>query len=357
MTQTPSSNMQTHTSKFTDTLTGTAQTIPPIWLMRQAGRYLPEYREVRTKADGFLNLCYTPELAAEVTMQPIRRYDFDAAILFSDILVVPHALGQSVWFVEGEGPRLEPITDSGGLSVLDPAATTDRFQTVYETVDRVRTQLSSDKALIGFCGAPWTVATYMVAGRGTPDQAPARLWAYNDESAFTELIKILTDVSIDYLSGQIEAGVNTVQIFDSWAGSLPDDQLNLWVVQPTQKIVSALKSRYPHIPIIGFPRAVGSNAPDYVHATGVDAIGCDTSMPLAFMAGELAATGAAVQGNLDPLLLVAGGPELEHRVQAILSTMRGVPFVFNLGHGIVPATPPENVARMLEIIRSSGEHS
>ncbi|MGI9410898.1 MAG: uroporphyrinogen decarboxylase, partial [Hyphomicrobiaceae bacterium] len=331
--------------------------VPPIWLMRQAGRYLPEYREVRTQADGFLNLCYTPELAAEVTMQPIRRYDFDAAILFSDILVVPHALGQDVWFVEGEGPRLEPISDAEGLAQLDPTATEDRFSSIYETVDRVRAQLPSDKALIGFCGAPWTVATYMVAGRGTPDQAPARLWAYNDEAAFTELIQLLTDVSIDYLGGQIEAGVNVVQIFDSWAGSLPDDQLDRWVVQPTQRIVSALKARYPHIPVIGFPRAVGSNAPDYVRATGVDAIGCDTSMPLPFMAGELAATGVAVQGNLDPLLLVAGGSGLERRIETILSTMSGIPFVFNLGHGIVPATPTENVTRMLEIVRSYGKNS
>jgi uroporphyrinogen decarboxylase len=348
---------QAHKSKFVETLTGTPQAIPPIWLMRQAGRYLPEYREVRTKADGFLNLCYTPELAAEVTMQPIRRYDFDAAILFSDILIVPHALGQDVWFVEGEGPRLEPISDADGLAKLDPTATRDRFSSIYETVDRVRTQLPFDKALIGFCGAPWTVATYMVAGRGTPDQAPARLWAYNDQAAFTELIQLLTDVSIDYLAGQIEAGVNAVQIFDSWAGSLPDDQLDSWVVQPTEKIVSALKARYPHIPIIGFPRAVGSNAPDYVRATGVDAVGCDTSMPLAFMAGELAATGVAIQGNLDPLLLVAGGSGLERRLEAILSTMRGVPFVFNLGHGIVPATPPEHVTRMLEIVRSYGKSS
>ena len=357
MTQNPSSAEQPHTSKFVDTLTGTPQSTPPIWLMRQAGRYLPEYREVRTKAEGFLNLCYTPELATEVTLQPIRRYDFDAAILFSDILIVPHALGQEVWFVEGEGPRLAPIGDAAGLAELDPTKTAARFDLIYETVRGVRKALSPDKALIGFCGAPWTVATYMVAGRGTPDQAPARLMAYRDQTTFTELMRILTEVSIDYLAGQIEAGVNAVQIFDSWAGSLPDDQLDLWVVQPTVRIVSELKKRYPHIPIIGFPRAIGSDAPQYVRQTGVDAIGCDTSMPLSFMAGELAATGATVQGNLDPLLLVAGGAALDHRIEQILSAMDGIPFVFNLGHGIIPPTPTENVAQLVETVRNFRKNS
>ena len=357
MTHNPPSAGQLHTSKFVDTLTGTPQSTPPIWLMRQAGRYLPEYREVRTKADGFLNLCYTPELATEVTLQPIQRYDFDAAILFSDILIVPHALGQEVWFVEGEGPRLSPIGDAAGLAGLDPTNTSARFDLIYETVQRVRKELSSDKALIGFCGAPWTVATYMVAGRGTPDQAPARLMAYRDQAAFTELMRILTEVSIEYLAGQIEAGVNVVQIFDSWAGSLPDNQLELWVVQPTAKIVSELKKRYPHIPIIGFPRAVGSDAPQYVRKTGVDAIGCDTSMPLSFMAGELAASGAAIQGNLDPLLLVAGGAALQHRIEQTLSAMEGKPFVFNLGHGIVPPTPTENVSLLVDTVRGYRKNS
>ncbi len=216
------------------TLRGEALPIPPIWLMRQAGRYLPEYRATRTQANGFLNLCYNPELATEVTMQPIRRYDFDAAILFSDILVVPHALGQEVWFVEGEGPRLTPLETAADLAQLDLKATTKTFDIVCEAVTRIRTALSPDKALIGFCGAPWTVATYMVAGRGTPDQAPTRLLAYKDPALFVRLIDLLVETSIAYLSRQISAGVNIVQIFDSWAGSLPDDQLQLWVVEPTR---------------------------------------------------------------------------------------------------------------------------
>ena len=340
--------------KLIEALQGQVHDIPPVWLMRQAGRYLPEYREVRQQADGFLNLCYSPELATEVTLQPIRRYDFDAAILFSDILIVPHALRQDVWFVEGEGPRLAPIEDASGLAVLKPQQTAERFDIVYEAVGRIRSALDPAKALIGFCGAPWTVATYMIAGRGTPDQAPARLFAYRDPAGFAKLMDLLVDVSIDYLSGQIAAGVDAVQIFDSWAGPLPDDQLQRWVIEPTQRIVSELRQRHPATPIIGFPRGAGPSCVAYVQATGVDAVGCDTSLSLKFMREDLSDSGATLQGNLDPLLLVTGGQQMADRVAAILEAMHGRPFIFNLGHGIVPSTPPENVAKLVALIRESG---
>lgn len=339
-------------SKLVSTLHGNPNQIPPVWLMRQAGRYLPEYRQIRSQAGSFLNLCYSPDLAAEVTMQPIKRYDFDAAILFSDILVVPHALGQNVSFVEAEGPCLDPVENAQDLLKLDPARTSAKYSVVCETVDKIRHRLSSDKALIGFCGAPWTVATYMVAGRGTTDQAPARNLAYRDPEIFSQLIDILTETSIDYLSQQIAAGVNVVQIFDSWAGNLPDSEFDRWVVQPTRKIVTTLNSSHPDIPVIGFPRAAGTNALYYIRETGVHCIGCDTSMALNFMKDTLAPTQVVLQGNLDPLLLVTGQQAMEDRINDILEAMRDTPFVFNLGHGIVPQTPPDNVARLVETIRS-----
>ncbi|MGI9425493.1 MAG: uroporphyrinogen decarboxylase [Hyphomicrobiaceae bacterium] len=349
----PSSEIPTpESSPFLAALAGKSQTVPPIWLMRQAGRYLPEYRKIREQANGFLNLCYSPELATEVTLQPIRRFDFDAAILFSDILIVPHALGQDVWFVEGEGPRLTPIHSVQELEKLSADRAIEKFDIVYQAVSRIRAELAPHKALIGFCGAPWTVATYMVAGRGTPDQAPARLLAYKDPAAFTRLIDLLAVVSADYLSGQIRAGVNAVQIFDSWAGTLADDQFQKWVVQPTKKLVSLLRQQHPNIPIIGFPRGANLGSLPFMEATGVNAISCDTAMPLSFMAGPLAATGKTVQGNLDPLLLVAGGQQIEDRVNEILTALRGKPFIFNLGHGIVPATPPDHVAALVEHVRN-----
>jgi uroporphyrinogen decarboxylase len=329
---------------------GQVQSPPPIWLMRQAGRYLPEYRAVRATAGSFLELCYTPALAAEVTLQPIRRYGFDAAILFADILVVPDALGQAVQFVEGEGPRLEPIRSEENLSRLNAAATRTKFGHVCETVSRLRQGLPRATTLIGFCGAPWTVATYMVGGRGSPDQADARAWAYRDPQGFARLIALLTEVSVDYLSGQAAAGADVLQIFDSWAGNLPDDQFRRWVVEPTKRLVAEVKTRHPKVPIIGFPRGAGAQAAAYVAETGVDGIGCDTSMPLDYMARELAGR-AVVQGNLDPLLLVAGGEVMERRVRDILQAMAGKPFIFNLGHGIVPETPPEHVARLVELVR------
>jgi uroporphyrinogen decarboxylase len=329
---------------------GEASSPPPIWLMRQAGRYLPEYRAVREKAGGFLKLCYTPELAAEATLQPIRRYGFDAAILFSDILVVPDALGQKVEFVEGEGPRLEPIRVVGELARLNVSATRSRYGSVFETVSRVRQELPRDTALIGFCGAPWTVATYMVGGQGSADQAEARAWAYRDQSGFQRLIDLLVETSAEYLCGQVAAGADVLQIFDSWAGSLPDDQFARWVVAPTKALVQRVKAKHPQVPIIGFPRGAGVQAAGYIEATGVDGVGCDTAMPLALIAVKLAGK-AVVQGNLDPLLLVAGGEAMERRVAAILTALSGKRFIFNLGHGIVPQTPPENVARLVELVR------
>lgn len=325
---------------------------PPIWLMRQAGRYLPEYREVRARAGGFLNLCYTPELASEVTLQPIRRFGLDAAILFSDILVVPHALGQVVSFVEGEGPRLEPVRTATDLGRLDKLQVAAKFDLVNETVRRTRAALPAATALIGFCGAPWTVATYMVGGRGSPDQADTRLMAYRDPETFSRLIDLLVEASVTYLSGQISAGADVIQIFDSWAGSLPDREFDRWVVAPTRHMVREIKSRHPAVPIIGFPRAAGVKTARYIRETGVDGVSCDTGFSVPAMAALADAEQVVVQGNLDPLLLVAGGDMLDARVREILTALDGRPFVFNLGHGIVPQTPPENVARLVAVVRS-----
>ncbi|MFM9941516.1 MAG: uroporphyrinogen decarboxylase [Hyphomicrobiaceae bacterium] len=339
------------TRRFLEPFKGKALTPPPIWLMRQAGRYLPEYRQIRAKAGGFLDLVYNPELAAEVTLQPIRRYGFDAAILFSDILVVPDALGQPLRFAEGEGPLLDPITSAGELSRLRPAATRPKFAKVAETVQRLRQDLPSETALIGFCGAPWTVATYMVEGKGSKDQAAARLWAYRDREAFQSLIDMLVEVSVDYLSQQVAAGADALQIFDTWAGSLPDDELDRWVVEPTKAIVAAIKAKHPGVPIVGFPRGIGAQSLWYVSETEVNGVGCDTSMAPFMMSEAFDGENIVVQGNLDPLLLVAGGDALEERTLEILDRMAGKPFIFNLGHGIVPQTPPENVARLVEIVR------
>jgi uroporphyrinogen decarboxylase len=331
-------------------LSGEAIDPPPIWLMRQAGRYLPEYRDVRAKAGSFLDLCLNPTLAAEVTLQPLRRFDLDAAIVFSDILMVPHALGQTLEFVEGEGPKLEPIRNGKEIARLDRAAAEARFVPVYETVARVVAELPPGMPLIGFCGAPWTVATYMVEGQGSKDQAEARLWAYRDPSSVQSLIDLLVETSIAYLLGQVKAGAGLLQIFDSWAGSLPDDEFARWCIQPTGAIVAGVKAVFPEIPIIGFPRGCGASAERYAQETKIDAIGCDTGMPLAYMCETLQAR-LPVQGNLDPLLLLAGGPRLEHRTKEILDLLSGGPFVFNLGHGILPDTPPAHVARLVELVK------
>jgi uroporphyrinogen decarboxylase len=325
---------------------------PPIWLMRQAGRYLPEYREVRARAGSFLDLCFNPELAAEVTLQPIWRYGFDAAIIFSDILVVPWALGQPVRFVEGEGPRLDPVTSGVDLGRLDLEGLTQRLSRVYEAIARVRAVLPAETALIGFCGAPWTVATYMVAGQGTTDQAPARLWAYRDRSGFQRLIDLLIEASVEHLAAQVQAGADVLQVFDSWAGVLPDTELDQWVIEATARLVQGLRSRGVTVPVIGFPRGAGSRSGRYLTKTKVDAIGCDTAMALAAMQ-DLAKT-TVVQGKLDPLLLVAGGAALDREVDRTLEAMAGRRFIFNLGHGIVPETPPEHVARLVARVRGEG---
>jgi uroporphyrinogen decarboxylase len=345
--------VSTSKRRFLDPFKGVLTDPPPIWLMRQAGRYLPEYREVRAKAGSFLDLCYNPALAAEVTLQPIRRYGFDAAILFADILLVPDALGQPVRFAEGEGPILDPIVDARELSRLQPAATRSKYAVVAETVARLRQDLPNETALIGFCGAPWTVATYMVEGRGSKDQAAARLWAYRDRDGFQALIDILVETSIDYLGQQVKAGADVLQIFDTWAGVLPDDEFDRWIIEPTQRIIDGVKAAHPDVPVIGFPRGAGGSALWYVSETGVDGIGCDTAMPPYMMAEAFDEEPVVVQGNLDPLLLVAGGEPLEERTREILERMDGKRFIFNLGHGIVPQTPPENVARLVEIVRGA----
>jgi uroporphyrinogen decarboxylase len=340
------------TMKFLKPFAGEAVSPPPVWLMRQAGRYLPEYRETRAKAGSFLNLCYTPALACEVTLQPIRRFGFDASILFSDILVVPDALGQTVRFVEGEGPRLDGLKDMGDLAKLKISNAKSKFETVAESVSRIRAALPTETALIGFCGAPWTVATYMIGGQGSSDQAATRLMAYRNPELFSRLIELLVDASVNYLDLQIKAGADVVMIFDSWAGSLPDDEFARWVTAPTKRLVAELKSKHPHVPVIGFPRGAGVASIAYAKATGVQGIGCDTAMPLSLMAGDLADAGIVVQGNLDPLLMIAGGDAMIRRTKEIIDAMHGRRFVFNLGHGITPEAPPQHVADLMQVIRS-----
>jgi len=331
-------------------LAGSAISPPPVWLMRQAGRYLPEYRETRAKAGTFLDLCFTPELAEEVTLQPIRRYGFDAAILFADILLLPYALGQPLTFVQGEGPRLEPIVDRDALRRLKPLDEIDEtLAPVYETVARLGRSLPADTALIGFAGAPWTVATYMVAGQGTPDQAPARMWMYRDPDGFARLIDMITEATIHYLSRQIEAGAEAVKIFDSWAGSLAPEPFERFAQEPARRITAALKSRHGNIPVIGFPKGAGGNYPRYARATGVDAVALDTSVRLDW--ARAAMPDRALQGNLDPMLMIAGGEALTGTARRMVETMAGHPYIFNLGHGITPEADPANVDLLLRAIR------
>ncbi len=321
---------------------------PPVWLMRQAGRYLPEYRETRSKAGGFLDLCYTPELAVEVTLQPIRRYGFDAAILFSDILVIPDALDRDVRFEEGRGPLMTPI-DAAGIARLDGSGMLKHLEPVLETVERLRGALPPETTLLGFCGAPWTVATYMIAGHGTPDQAPARLFAYREPQAFEALLDLLAELSAEYLSAQIEAGADAVQIFDSWAGVLGETEYERFCVRPVRKIVDRVRARHPQARIIAFAKGAGPLLADYREKTGADAIGLDWSVPLSF-ARELQA-GGPVQGNLDPMRVVAGGAALDEGVDAILEGLGGGPLIFNLGHGITPQADPDHVTRLVERVR------
>ena len=338
-------------SPFLRALSGQPNSPPPIWLMRQAGRYLPEYREVRSKVASFLDLCRTPELAAEVTLQPLRRFDLDAAIVFSDILIVPYALGQKIEFVEGEGPRLDPIKNGKGLARLDAGSVEPRLAPVYETLERVCAGLPRSLPVIGFCGAPWTVATYMVEGHGSKDQAEARLFAYRERDDFQRLIDLLVETSADYLLNQVNAGASALQIFDSWAGSLPENEFTRWCIEPTRRIVERLNGSAPDIPIIGFPRGSGPLAVRYANETGVDAIGCDTSLPLGWIRNELQPL-LPVQGNLDPLLLVAGGAELDARVKSTLAALGNGPFIFNLGHGIQPDTPIAHVERLIRLVKT-----
>jgi uroporphyrinogen decarboxylase len=335
-----------------DVLNGGSRKPPPVWLMRQAGRYLPEYRALREKAGSFLDLVFNPELAAEVTLQPIRRFGFDAAILFSDILVVPHALGQAVTFAAGEGPLLDPIKDRIDFERLTSEIDHNALAPVYETIRRVKSDLPPGVALLGFCGAPWTVATYMVAGRGTPDQAPARMFAYRDAAAFDVLMDVLVEASASYLVRQLQAGADAVQIFDTWAGVLSPEQFARWCIAPTRRIVTMVRLQVPGAKIIGFPRGAGSQLPRYVTETGIDAAGLDWMIDKDF-ARERVQSAVPVQGNLDPLALLAGGIALDRAVDSVMSAFADGPFIFNLGHGILPETPIAHVEQMLKRVRGS----
>jgi uroporphyrinogen decarboxylase len=331
------------------TVLGERQERPPIWIMRQAGRYLPEYRETRAKSKGFLDLCYTPDLATEVTLQPLRRFDLDAAILFSDILVIPDALGQSVRFEQGEGPVLDPVSPET-IGALRPEKALEHLAPVLETVRRVRAAIAPEKTLIGFCGSPWTVATYMIGGRGSTDQAKTRLFALKYPDAFAALVDVLVATSIEYLVAQFQAGADVVQLFESWALNLDDAAFAAQVIEPNRRIVEGVRARIPNAPIIGFPRGAAGNLAKYAAATKVNALGLDYALPLDFAKNHLP-SGLTVQGNLDPLRLVTGGQQMDERIDAILAAFSDRPHIFNLGHGIVPETPIEHVARLVERVK------
>ncbi|HBZ43019.1 MAG TPA: uroporphyrinogen decarboxylase [Maritimibacter sp.] len=334
-------------------LAGETLPTPPIWMMRQAGRYLPEYRATRAKAGDFLSLCYNPELAAEVTLQPIRRFGFDAAILFADILLVPQALGADLWFVTGEGPRLSTITteaDFAKLGTVDDIH--DTLSPIYETVNILSQALPKETALIGFAGAPWTVATYMVAGKGTKDQGPAHMLKDENRDLFVRLIDRITDATIEYLSKQVEAGAETVKIFDSWAGSLRGQDFDDFALEPAKKIIKELKARFPDLPVIAFPREAGDRYIGFAKATGADCVAIDNSVSAEWAAKNVQVDGC-VQGNLASSHMVTGGQALVDEAQAITRALRGGPHVFNLGHGITPDADPDNVARMIEAVRSA----
>lgn len=339
-------------TKLSRALAGERQAVPPIWLMRQAGRYLPEYRAVRAKARDFLELCYTPDMAVEVTLQPIRRYGFDASIVFSDILVIPHALGQGLRFVEGEGPVLDALAGPADLPRLSADRLAERLGPVYETLARVRAALPSETALLGFAGAPFTLATYMVEGRGGTEHLKVKRWLYGDPQSFARLVDTLCDAVVDHLARQIDAGADAVQLFDSWAGVLPETQLRRWSVEPMARIAKALKARRPAARVIAFPRAVGPALRLYRDAGAFDALSVDTGIGAGWAASKLQPK-ICVQGNLDPVALLAGGAALESEARTILAALGGGPFVFNLGHGVLQHTPPENVARLVEIVRGA----
>src|ERR1700712_521026 len=334
-----------------EVLAGRRQAVPPVWMMRQAGRYLPEYREIRAKAGGFLELCFNPDFAAGVTLQPIRRFNFDAAIIFSDILVIPYALGRSVRFEVGEGPRLDPLDTPDKVGTLSSTGDFTKLEPVFEALRRVRRELDPKIALIGFCGAPWTVATYMVAGQGTSDQAPARMLAYRHPDIFGRIIDVLVENSITYLLGQLEAGADVLQIFDTWAGVLPPREFARWSVEPTRRIVEGVRRQMPAAKIIGFPRGAGALLPAYVEATGVDAVSIDWAAEPSLIR-ERVQTRVAVQGNLDPLALIAGGAALDRSVDDVLANYAQGRLIFNLGHGIQPETPIAHVEQMLKRVRA-----
>jgi uroporphyrinogen decarboxylase len=339
--------------KVVEVLKGERFDIPPVWMMRQAGRYLPEYRAVRKKAGSFLDLCYTPEFAVEVTMQPIRRFGFDASILFSDILVIPDAMGRKVRFEEGRGPILEPIAVSEIAGVAarckDVDGVLEKLAPVFETVRTLRSELPDETTLLGFCGAPWTVATYMIAGHGTPDQAPARLFSHKYPEQLEILLNCISDVSAAYLIRQLKSGADAVQIFDSWAGVLGVRDFDRWCIAPVMRIVDKVRSEIPDAKIIGFPKGSGLQYSGYHERTGVDAVGFDWSVPLAFIKDYQ--KHCPVQGNLDPTLLVSGGMALDEGVDDIMEQLASGPLIFNLGHGITPQTPIAHVEQMLKRIR------
>ena len=334
--------------KLLNVLKGDQEDVPPVWLMRQAGRYLPEYRELRSQKGGFLELAYDSDAAAEITLQPIRRFGFDGAILFSDILVIPHAMGQDLWFETGEGPRLAPRLAESSLDDLTPVPM--RLTPVFETVRKVRATLPETTTFLGFAGSPWTVATYMVHGQGSKDQSEARRMAHAEPVRFAGLIDAIITATVDYLAAQIEAGVDAVQLFDSWAGSLSPAQFQKWVIAPNAEIVRRLKQRHPDTPIIGFPKGAGGKLAAYAEGTGIDALGLDETVDPHWANRELP-KGLPVQGNLDPLALIAGGADLESSVDNILSAFADRPHIFNLGHGILPDTPIEHVEQLLTLIR------
>jgi uroporphyrinogen decarboxylase len=336
-----------------EVLRGRRQAVPPVWMMRQAGRYLPEYQEVRARAGGFLDLCFTPELAAEVTLQPVRRFGFDAAILFSDILVIPHALGRLVSFAAGEGPRLDPLNDPAGVDALPREVDQEILAPVYAAIRLVKAELAPGVALLGFCGAPWTVATYIIAGEGTADQAPARLFAYRYPEAFARLIDRLVEASVAYLVRQFEAGVDAVQLFDTWAGVLAPEEFARWCIAPGAKIVTELRRQVPQAKIIGFPRGAGTLYQNYLEEVAVDAVSLDWTIDRNF-ARQTLQSRRPVQGNLDPLALLAGGAALDRGIDAVLEAFVDGPFIFNLGHGILPETPIAHVERMLARVRRTG---
>jgi uroporphyrinogen decarboxylase len=331
-------------------LAGERAAVPPLWLMRQAGRYLPEYRAVREKAGGFLDLCFNPQMAAEVTLQPVRRFGFDAAILFSDILVVPLALGRKLWFVENEGPRLEPLQDAKALLALRGEVDVKVLAPIYETVRRAKAELDAKTALIGFCGAPWTVATYMIAGRGTADQAPAKNLASKEPQAFQHLLDCLVEASVDYLAAQIQAGADVVQIFDTWAGALDGRDFERWCVQPTKRLIAKLRAQVPGAKAIGFPRGAGKHIIRYVEETGASAVSIGNELGRDYIRDEIQAR-LPVQGNVDPQILLEGGAALDREVDDVLDKLGTGPLIVNLGHGILPTTPIANVERMVRRVR------